>query len=630
MITGQSTPEDRFCDLVMKGGVTSGVVYPKAIRRLADHYRFKNIGGTSAGAIAASVSAAAEYQRRHTGSSDGFARLDRLPDELGAREVKGGASRLLRLFQPQPATKRLFFVLAGALNRGSLRARIAHVILGLLRAYWIQSVLALILSAAVVMVTHSLWAAFLTFVVAGCGLLLRGVYRDVAVKLTENGFGFCTGMTVPGNPDAALTPWLHGLIQEAAGLRADDPPLTFGALWDAPGFPPKSFELPLTRPNRSINLQMFTTNLSHGRPYVLPFEEGDKERSQRPHVATQQRLFYRREELARYMPEDVMTWVQAHSEPYRMDPDRARWDPADADGAGLLELPPPRDFPVVLAARMSLSFPILFCAVPLWAIDYDPAEGPGKRKFKRCWFSDGGISSNFPIHMFDGWVPMWPTFGISLEPKLKERPNMTYLPQNYYEGYGERWQRFDEAGQPMARMGGFLFSLISTMQEWNDNTLSRMPGVRDRVVRVRLNADEGGLNLDMPESAINTVSLRGAEAAEELIKRYVAPSTIGPEAAGWDQQRFVRLNVLMRMLEKRLPGVKAAMGKTPHATDLKDLIAQMQGERAPGFDRPLTPDEATALLEMCDSLTADDFMPHSGNGQFVAVPEPELRVRPAL
>jgi len=26
-----SAPEDRFCDLVMKGGVPSGIVYPKAI-----------------------------------------------------------------------------------------------------------------------------------------------------------------------------------------------------------------------------------------------------------------------------------------------------------------------------------------------------------------------------------------------------------------------------------------------------------------------------------------------------------------------------------------------------------------------------------------------------------------------
>ena len=73
--------EDRYCDLVMKGGIASGVVYPRAIARLAEHYRFQSIGGTSAGAIAAAVTAAAEYQRRRTGSLQGFELLKRLPEE---------------------------------------------------------------------------------------------------------------------------------------------------------------------------------------------------------------------------------------------------------------------------------------------------------------------------------------------------------------------------------------------------------------------------------------------------------------------------------------------------------------------------------------------------------------------
>jgi hypothetical protein len=30
---------DRFCDLVMKGGVTSGIVYPRAVLELSSHYR---------------------------------------------------------------------------------------------------------------------------------------------------------------------------------------------------------------------------------------------------------------------------------------------------------------------------------------------------------------------------------------------------------------------------------------------------------------------------------------------------------------------------------------------------------------------------------------------------------------
>ena len=43
----------RCCDLVMRGGVTSGVVYPSAIQEIAKEFYLVGIGGTSAGAIAA-------------------------------------------------------------------------------------------------------------------------------------------------------------------------------------------------------------------------------------------------------------------------------------------------------------------------------------------------------------------------------------------------------------------------------------------------------------------------------------------------------------------------------------------------------------------------------------------------
>ena len=51
--------ELEYCDVVMKGGITSGIVYPNAVLALAERYKFKNIGGTSVGAIAAAACAAA-------------------------------------------------------------------------------------------------------------------------------------------------------------------------------------------------------------------------------------------------------------------------------------------------------------------------------------------------------------------------------------------------------------------------------------------------------------------------------------------------------------------------------------------------------------------------------------------
>ena len=59
----------------MKGGATSGIVYPKAVLALAKDYRFRSIGGASAGAVAAAITAAAEYGR----AAGGFERIAAIP-----------------------------------------------------------------------------------------------------------------------------------------------------------------------------------------------------------------------------------------------------------------------------------------------------------------------------------------------------------------------------------------------------------------------------------------------------------------------------------------------------------------------------------------------------------------------
>ena len=64
----------------MKGGITSGVVYPQAILRLARKYRFRALGGGSVGALVAALTAAAELAR----GDSGFERLDNKRDELSS------------------------------------------------------------------------------------------------------------------------------------------------------------------------------------------------------------------------------------------------------------------------------------------------------------------------------------------------------------------------------------------------------------------------------------------------------------------------------------------------------------------------------------------------------------------
>jgi predicted acylesterase/phospholipase RssA len=618
-------PRDRFCDLVMKGGITSGVVYPAAIERLSHHYRFKNIGGTSVGAIAAAVTAAAEYQRRHHDSRAGFDLLKTLPDELKA-EVAPGRRKLLSLFQPQPGTRRLFAVLEAALNSGSSGRRILAVVGGLCRAYWPALLVALLLA----LLAGGALAGVLVLLVAAVAGIAGLVYRDVTGPVVANGFGLCTGLGEDPRHEA-LTPWLHSLIQRAAGRSVDDAPLTFGDLWDAPGGPAGPFVPPAGHTGRSIDLQMFSTNLGHGRPYILPLGDvGDG----LGRLRSRDRLYFSRSELARYLSPPLLAWMIEHGRSYRLEPGREGRDPpaAEAEALGLLELPPARDFPVILAARMSLSFPFLFAAVPLWAIDDDQG---GQAPFKRCWFSDGGISSNFPMHLFDGLVPSWPTFGINLEKQMPRRPDV-YLPEHYATGYGERWDRFDDQASGAARFGGFLSAILGTMQNWNDNTLSRMPGVRDRIARVRLQDNEGGLNLNMEAEAIVAVADRGERAALALIARFVADDPAGPAAPGWDEQRWVRLGVLLKMIQERAPGVLSALDPAcPHATPLRTLIerAGQPGDAPPaGYEAPLTPAQQAALQAVVDALgtlvgslaeprCATDFKP---------IPKPELRVRPPL
>ena len=123
-------PEE-VCDLVMKGGVASGVVYPGAILALAKRYRFRNVGGTSAGAIAATVTAAAELGRRE-GKNGGFERLREVADAIGEPNL------VLGLFQPRPENRSFFelavrMMEARAKGAGAMRRVITYS----LRALWL-------------------------------------------------------------------------------------------------------------------------------------------------------------------------------------------------------------------------------------------------------------------------------------------------------------------------------------------------------------------------------------------------------------------------------------------------------------------------------------------------------------
>jgi hypothetical protein len=114
------------CDIIMKGGITSGVVYPKAILGLSERYRFRCIGGTSAGAIAAVVTAGAEHNR----AGGGFKTIAELPKEIRVK--------LTTLFQPSPVLRPLF----DAARFGVLEKRWMKALSPLLSGYWVPSTMA--------------------------------------------------------------------------------------------------------------------------------------------------------------------------------------------------------------------------------------------------------------------------------------------------------------------------------------------------------------------------------------------------------------------------------------------------------------------------------------------------------
>jgi predicted acylesterase/phospholipase RssA len=504
------------CDVIMKGGITSGVVYPLAVTELAKSYRLRNIGGTSAGAIAAALAAAAELGRNNP--NGGFHELAKLPDFL--------AKNLERLFQPSPKTRPVFSVLLTWISPGGKIKKLLLTLLNLVRFHWFAFLLGALLGLGLfwivadfpsegqlltprAMPLRVFFALFWGFLVA------LAVFAWRAVKaIQENAFGMCTGMAAhEPSQDPALTPWLAGLLDTTAGKTGA--PLTFGDLQ-----------------GREINLEVMTTNLTHGRPVRLPFSSRE--------------YFFHPHELGLFFPKEIVQWMVDH--PVVIE---------DREDAEIVErikrntpyrpLPAPADLPVIVAARMSLSFPVLISAIPLYTVDWtleknqklkEAGEAP---ELGRCWFSDGGIGSNFPVHFFDGLLPSRPTFGINLRPFHPDHKKDPYdesknvrLPIRAGQEIRPTWTKIDG-------LLPFIGTILNTMQNWVDNTQMRLPGYRDRVVHVHLTDDEGGMNLSMPPERVEALSNRGLAAGQQILKTF-----------DWEGHRWTRYLTAVAQLQDRL------------------------------------------------------------------------------
>jgi predicted acylesterase/phospholipase RssA len=569
------------CDLVMKGGITSGVVYPLAACELARTRKFVNIGGSSAGAIAACIVAAAECGR----DTGGFNRLAALPDEIG--------STLPKLFTAGPQTRTAHAALMAWLDPKSTRAtKIRKVFFTLLRSQWnrfavgvlASVIVAVLLAFALVGVPGDAASdarfGIVVALVAVIGGIISAVWAVIAEALATQagiaaqGFGVCVGSDGPNahpvtaSDPGALTDWLSARIDEVAGV---DHPLLVSDLTQ-----------------HGINLQVMTTDLTYGRPMCFPF--------------TGSEFLFDPDELGAYFPPPVITALVAGQEPATGEPGVAL---LSAKQRPLYWLPPAEKLPVVLAARISLSFPGLISAIPLYAVDTS-RKNLVDRKAVRCWFSDGGITSNFPIHFFDTLWPRRPTFALDLQGYHPDYPDSDV----YYSAKA----RGSATPTEITSLRGFIGAILDTMEYWADDAQAAMPGYRDRIVEVHLHPDEGGMNLQMPSDVVVTTAEKGRQAAEALAH------------FDFDQHRWTRYLISMGRMQDAVTLMDDRYGhsKAGAHDGVRDLI-----DRANGFEQyPRPPAWSVHARDRTEALLRFAIVPEPDFVADAPDPAPILRITP--
>ena len=404
--------------------------------------------------------------------------------------------------------------------------------------------------------------------ILGGSALVGRVYWKLTHSVPRNLLGICRGLSTE-NGKEGFTDWLSGAIDNLAGIGGSQGPLTFGQLWGGTSVDPET-----DATQRNIDLRMITTCISRSRPYELPWDSRN--------------FFYDPTEWRTLFPAYVMEALEAQpadppaaslSIEDRKPTTRWEWETfiATRHNPPLRRLPGPRELPVIVATRMSLSFPLLISAIPLWSINYRSerttrsldhwtksgidAASDEQPDFEMLWFTDGGMCSNFPVHMFDSPLPVRPTFAINLgkfsdgqTPRDDQRENVEIAKTNS-EGLLPSYRKIEAAG--FKAVSGFAGAALDTIRNWQDNAYLDAPGHRDRIVRVLQTKDEGGLNLFMESPTITELAERGKAAASELVgqfnqNRYKTEEV--PTRTGWENHLWIRYRALMASLPDFVSG----------------------------------------------------------------------------
>jgi predicted acylesterase/phospholipase RssA len=395
-------------------------------------------------------------------------------------------------------------------------------------------------------------------------------------RVRSRAFGFIPGTTpqrqrnlldvLAGVPkptvEKSLVPWLNDCLNALSGLP-DDQVLRFGHLWSGMDYHQRRLSatsddtaqwrlMSQRADHRLVNLELMTTDLTRRRPFRFPLDANEADDPEQLWVCVDQL----RDGESQMFPESVME-VLSETESREV---------RDRHGIvrKLNKLPQPWDLPVIFAVRISMSLPGLFQAVRLYRIrrpvsiqdDFGRALIDHGQPLtllspldlvQELWFSDGGITSNFPVHFFDDAFPRWATVSLNLDVHPHEAPHQdVWLPQDW-----------DDVNIPVKALGpsglGFGKAIFNTAMLWRDNLQSALPGYHNRIAQVRTSPGEGGTNLFMPREIIASLALRGALAGARLRTRFA-------DEGQWNRFRWLRLRTAMSNLENLRAGIQERRG----------------------------------------------------------------------
>lgn len=622
------------CDLVLEGGITSALIYTRLIAQLSKHYRFKNFGGTSSGAGIAAAGAIAERGRRELlkkQCSQDIQKIDpeapfdclrKFPDQLAGEELDARMrTGLLRLFQPQARTARsfrVFLVLLKRSSKGGCWAKLRSVSVELLHSHPVAAVIHTVVGAgsgavvcALVGLAFEVGRDFAAheptsieslpsvlvsapLPILAPGLVLGGLLGLLSTvvwaalhaldAVRANHFGLCNGMDgEDGGGAPALTPSLHTLYSKLLGKDDRDDPVCFFHLW---GTDPA---------DREIDLQVITTALNLRRPYRVPNDPG---------VEPLAGFLYDPEEWKQLFPCAVMDWLAKES---------------GSDGVSVLNLPAhvnlrslPRvaRLPILVAVRMSIAFPGLLSAVPMYTVEWKRGDKAGFIA-ERVYFADGGITSNCPVHLFDAPLPRHPTFVVSLDdlPRgttVKHARDRISLQGTGTESSGARRPvkvHTLRSDGTLAGAWSFLWSIVDTAINWRDSLQRTIPGSEERVAIVKLGPGEGRLNLHMDAPTIRNVADLGIHTADKFIEAFDGPRTKGRNNA-WDRHRWIRMRSTIAAASRYLRAIRAAERVAEDDAGYVSRLANSK-QMDPRFGNEGSLEQAIALLKNLSALGAD-------------------------